>query len=292
MYKFFASALILIFVFATQIEFAGAGTLSCTVTTAALCTGGTNTIIYKMSSGSNAHAALPSWGNTTYNNNVVCCSGVSGLGNFCAGNYATTSALNLTATGNSHASQGAASPYLTPACISVPATTTVAVAYNTSCAGYDTTLGSMQFPINAHVGSSTAYAIKICASSPVGAANVAATASSTSSVLDTGFASGVGYNSVMWKGTLPTGTKVQFQLATAAVNTGPWVYYGSSAGACSTANWFDPGAPNAPTELNCPTQFNDKRYFRYKVRLCSSSDCVTPSPDTPTVTSVSVSYAP
>ena len=293
MYKFLVSAILLIFVFATQIEFAGAGTLACDVRTAASCSALPGVQIYRMSGSINAHAELGTRTTAVYDNNVVCCWGVSGLGNSCSGSFATTTALNLSAPGNSHASQIVGATYTTPACISVPSTTTVAVAYQSgSCTGYDTTMGSMQAVTNAHVGTSTAYTYKVCASSPAGAANVAATASSTSSVLDTGFASGVGYNSVMWKGTLPTGTKVQFQLATANSTTGPWVYYGSTAGVCSTANWFDPSAPNAPTELNCPTQFNDKRYFRYKVRLCSSSDCVTPSPDTPTVTSVSVSYAP
>ena len=136
-----------------------AGTLSCSVTTAAACAG---TVMYRMSGTANAHAELPSQATAAYAGNVVCCSGVTGLGNACAAPSAN--ALNLTAATNSHASQTATSPYLTPACISVPSGGSVSVGYQaTNCAGFDTTLGSMSATTNAHVGDGTAYATKICA---------------------------------------------------------------------------------------------------------------------------------
>ncbi len=136
-----------------------AGTLTCSITTAAACTG---TVIYRMSGTSNAHAELPSQATAAYDSNVVCCSGVTGLSNSCTAPSAN--ALNLTAATNSHASQTATSPYTTPACISVPSGGTVSIDYQvTNCAGFDTTLGSMSATTNAHVGNSAAYAaIQIC----------------------------------------------------------------------------------------------------------------------------------
>ncbi len=136
-----------------------AGTLTCSITTAAACAG---TVIYRMSGSSNAHVELPSQTHPAYNSNVVCCGGVTGLSNTCTAPSAT--ALNLTAVTNSHASQTASGPYLTPACISVPAGGTVSIGYQaTNCTGFDTTLGSMVVTTNAHVGNSAAYAnIQIC----------------------------------------------------------------------------------------------------------------------------------
>ncbi len=136
-----------------------AGTLSCSITTAAACTG---TVIYRMSGTSNAHTELAGQSTAAYASTVVCCSGITGLSNVCASPQAT--ALNLTAVTNSHASQTATTPYTTPACISVPTGGTVSVGYQaTNCTGFDTTLGSMSATTNAHVGNSAAYTTKICA---------------------------------------------------------------------------------------------------------------------------------
>ena len=294
MYKYFAPALILIFVFATQIEFAGAGTLTCSVTTAAACAALPGIQIYRMSGATNAHAELGTRTTAAYDNNVVCCSGVAGLGNSCSGTYAT--ALNLTAAGNSHASQSATAPYTTPACISVTSGSVLTgyVTSPTTCtgAGYDTTLGSMFATINSHVGTTTAYTNKVCATAAAGASNKAATSTLTSSIFDTGVTSGATYNSIMWKGMLPVGPHVRFQLAASDVSTGPWNYYGGST--CGSLDWFDPLNPDTPIELNglaCTTAWNNKRYFRYKVELCSN-DCVTAGPNTPTVNDIVVSWAP
>jgi hypothetical protein len=138
-----------------------AGTLSCSITTAAACTGGTNTIILRMSGSSNAHAELPSQSN--YTGNVICCSGVNGLGNSCSGTNATV--LKLSGTTNAHVEQNTQSNYANNACISVPAGSSVSVGYqSTNCSGYDATLGSMSGTTNAHVGNSATYpSIQICA---------------------------------------------------------------------------------------------------------------------------------
>ncbi|MBI3573367.1 MAG: hypothetical protein HY092_04165 [Candidatus Kerfeldbacteria bacterium] len=135
-----------------------AGTLSCSVTTAAACTG---TVIYRMSGSSNAHAELPSQSTAAYASNVVCCTGVSGLGTACSGTFAT--ALKLSGVTNAHSQQNSLSNYANSACISVPSGGSVSIGYQASnCTGFDTTLGSMAATTNAHVGNGAAYTTKIC----------------------------------------------------------------------------------------------------------------------------------
>ena len=143
-----------------------AGTLSCSVTTAAGCSG---VVIWRMSGSTNAHAELASQATAAYDNNVVCCSGVTGLGNSCTGTFAT--ALKLSGTTNAHVQQTGS--YANSACISVPSGGSVSIAYQaTNCTGYDTTLGSMKATTNSHVGNTTAYSeYKICGTA-AGAAEV------------------------------------------------------------------------------------------------------------------------
>jgi len=167
MFKYFLIvSLIVVSIFVAQPAYAG--TLSCTVTTAALCTGGTNTIILRMSGSTNAHAELPSQSNGNYAGNVVCCSGITGLSNSCTAPSAVV--LRLAGTTNAHSEQNsqANANYTSNACISVPTGGTISVGYQaTNCTGYDTTLGSMSGATNAHVGDGTQYATKICATGGV-----------------------------------------------------------------------------------------------------------------------------
>lgn len=118
-----------------------------------------------------------------------------------------------------------------------------------------------------------------------------------SAVFDsTGSVDGPGYNSVMWKGVLggvgQNEGKVRFQFAASDSSSGPWTYLGGAT--CGTGDWFDPGAPETPVELKgtaCEIAWNNKRYFRYKIELCSN-DCVVAGANTPTVDDVIVSWAP
>ena len=269
-----------------------AGTLSCTVTTAALCTGGTNTIILRMSGSTNAHAELPSQSNGNYSSNVVCCSGITGLSNSCTAPSAVV--LRLAGTTNAHSEQNNLTNvnYTSNACISVPTGGTISVGYqSTDCSGYDTTIGSMSSSTNAHIANGTQYPTKICAS---GAATVALPVSGTltSSVFDTtANSNSVGYNSIMWKGTLGTG-KVSFQLGASSSATGPWNYYGGTT--CGALDWFNTTGPNTPIELKgatCLANWNNKRYFRYKVKICSNNDCATPGAVSPVINDVVVNWS-
>jgi hypothetical protein len=140
---------------------AHAGTLSCSVVNAASCT--TGTVIYRMSSTSNAHAELANETNSAYDNTVVCCTNVIGLHSICAGTFAI--ALKLSSTSNAHTEENSQSTYSGDnACIGVPGGGSVSLGYQaTNCNGYDTTLGSIEASTNAHVGDAGAYTTKICA---------------------------------------------------------------------------------------------------------------------------------
>jgi len=146
-------------IFLSLAQLAMAGNLSCSITTDAACT---ETVIYRMSSSSNAHAELQSQSNAAYDSNVICCQNVIGLSNACSGTFAT--ALKLSSTTNAHAEQNNQSNYTNNACLSVPVGGSVTVGYQASnCTGYDTTLGSLSSTSNAHVGDANAYTTKICA---------------------------------------------------------------------------------------------------------------------------------
>jgi hypothetical protein len=135
-----------------------AGHLSCSVTTSGACTG---IVVYRMSDTTNAHAELASQSNVAYNNNVVCCQNVIGLGNTCAGTFGI--ALKLSSTTNAHAEQNSEANYSDNACLSVPSGGSVTIGYQaTNCVGYDTTLGSIESTTNSHVGDPSAYTTKIC----------------------------------------------------------------------------------------------------------------------------------
>lgn len=105
----------------------------------------------------------------------------------------------------------------------------------------------------------------------------------------TGITDGPAYNSILWKGTAGTG-KVHFQFATSPNTTGPWTYYGS---ACigGAGDWFETTAQDTPIELNCPTQFNNNRYYKYRIELCSNN-CTASGVTSPIVTDVIVNWSP
>ena len=108
----------------------------------------------------------------------------------------------------------------------------------------------------------------------------------TSAVFDTGVADGVAYNSVMWKGTLNSG-KVRFQIATSDTET-VTDFVGPN---CTNGTWYDIDT-NAPTEIKCFSVHNNKRYFKYKIQLCSASGCDVSGNGNPEVTDVIISWSP
>jgi hypothetical protein len=114
----------------------------------------------------------------------------------------------------------------------------------------------------------------------------------TSSIFDTGVASGSSYNSIMWRGNLGGAGqdegKVRFQLSASNSPTGPWTYAGGAT--CGTSDWWETPA-NTPVKTKCYTELNNKRYYRYKVQLCSN-DCASAGTNSPLVTDVVISWSP
>lgn len=138
---------------------ASAGSLSCSITTAAGCTG---IIVLRMSSSTNAHAEIATGTTPGYANNVVCCGGVSGLGNSCSTGV-TAVVLRLASTSNSHVQISTQTGYTNNACLSVPVGGTASIAYQANnCTGYDTTLASVASTTNSQIGSPASYTTKIC----------------------------------------------------------------------------------------------------------------------------------
>ena len=131
--------ILIVFIFPISYIYAA---LSCSITTAGSCSG---TVLLRMSGSTNAHAELPSQSTSAYNNNVVCCSGVTGLGNSCAASNKGIIA-KLSGVTNAHVEQNTQSNYGQNACLSSSfAGDVISLGYQASnCTGYDTTLFSME----------------------------------------------------------------------------------------------------------------------------------------------------
>lgn len=103
---------------------------------------------------------------------------------------------------------------------------------------------------------------------------------------------GAAYNSIMWKGVLGGESfdkgQVLFQLAASDNSSGPWNYVGGET--CGSSDWFS-ASPNTPVSISCFSELNNKRYFRYKIRICSD-DCILGGNSTPKVDDVVVNFSP
>ncbi|MDE2001465.1 MAG: LamG domain-containing protein [Patescibacteria group bacterium] len=82
-----------------------------------------------------------------------------------------------------------------------------------------------------------------------------------SSVYDTGAVNGAQYNTIIWQGSQPSGSSVQFKLAASNSPTGPWNYVGAPA---------TPAGPNVQASLDA-TNFANNRYFKVMTNFTGSS---------------------
>ncbi|HPD55368.1 MAG TPA: hypothetical protein PLR11_00955 [Candidatus Paceibacterota bacterium] len=105
----------------------------------------------------------------------------------------------------------------------------------------------------------------------------------TSPVFDTTFAEGVAFNGIRWKGALPTGAHVRFQLATSNTSTpATWNFIGPDG---TTSSYYEAGMDQiASITLN---NHNNQRYFRYIVYLYPE-----PGGAVPVVSKVIITYSP
>lgn len=123
-----------------------------------------------------------------------------------------------------------------------------------------------------------------------------------SSTIDTGITKGAAFNALMWRGNL-NGGKVRLQFAASNCQSGQSDYP-----LCSIGNWGDINTPYAgpdctsntsyesfpdiSSEIGCAVKHNNKRYFRYKITLCSAADCILSGMGNPEVTDVVVNWSP
>lgn len=123
-----------------------------------------------------------------------------------------------------------------------------------------------------------------------------------SSTFDTRIEKGAAYNSIMWNGSLNSGN-VKLQLATSDCangktnpplcnDSGTWTYLGPDQGlGCLDTNYYIEAA-GVPQEIKCYSNHNNKRFFRYKIILCSDPSCAIRGPNNPLVNNVIVNWAP
>lgn len=109
--------------------------------------------------------------------------------------------------------------------------------------------------------------------------------SSTVDTNNTIITPGAAFNSIIWNGNL-NGGKIRLQLATSDSNLGPWVFKGPY---CNTNSYYE-NDTNIPNKIKC-ADHNNKRYFRYKIILCSNN-CVSSGSNNPIVNSVIVNWSP
>lgn len=96
-----------------------------------------------------------------------------------------------------------------------------------------------------------------------------------SSIFDTGLSQGAALNSIIWHGSQPSGTSVNFQIASSNNSNGPWSYLGPN----GTGGTFYSGNSNTSIPINI-RYHNNVRYLRYKILLGSdSSKSLTPQVD-------------
>jgi hypothetical protein len=114
----------------------------------------------------------------------------------------------------------------------------------------------------------------------------AASGTLDSQTFDTGVTAGVQLNSIVWQGSEPVNTTVQFQIAPSNSSAGPWNFVGPD-GLSDT--YFSParGTPMSLVTNSGYTLFSGYRYFRYRVALGTANPNVTP-----TVTGVAVNWSP
>ena len=171
-----------------------------------------------------------------------------------------------------------------------------------------TTAGNYSYTLNLLPSGVTIYSLGVVLSityryKPPTCGGLPATGLLTSAIFDTtGSADGPAYNSLLWQGSLEGGNgRVRFQLATSncsngasnypTCNSGSWSYLGGAT--CSSGDCYDPGNPNTALELACAgANHNNQRYMRYKVQLCSNSDCSTAGSISPRVDDIVVNWSP
>jgi hypothetical protein len=117
----------------------------------------------------------------------------------------------------------------------------------------------------------------------------AASGTLDSATLDTRVASGTQLNSLVWWGSKPSNSIVEFQFAVSNSSSGPWTTFVGPDG--SSGSYFI-GSSGAPITLTSATGgltlFNGYRYFRYRTILFADSTGLL----SPVINAVSINWSP
>jgi hypothetical protein len=106
----------------------------------------------------------------------------------------------------------------------------------------------------------------------------------TSAIIDTEVSGGAAFNTIMWQGSQPAGTSVQFQIASSNSPSSSWSYIGPDG---TDSSYYEPAGPDIQTKI-IRANHNNHRFFRYKVYLDSN----TAKTQSPTVQSIVISWSP
>jgi len=104
----------------------------------------------------------------------------------------------------------------------------------------------------------------------------------TSVIFDTQQANGVAFNSIRWKGSLPTSSHVRFQFASSN-STSSFSFIGPDG---TSATYYEAAGPDQIIPLSV-IYHNNHRYFRYKVYLDPTTDNST----APTINKIIINYS-
>jgi len=113
-----------------------------------------------------------------------------------------------------------------------------------------------------------------------------------SSIFDTTRTSGANLNSIIWQGTQPANTCVEFQIAVSNTSTGPWEYKGCDSYDCAATTGSYYGAscpgPNVAIPIYDRAQVKNQRYLRYKATLISDVNQTV----SPTIEDIILNWSP
>ncbi|PIW97917.1 hypothetical protein COZ81_00065, partial [Candidatus Jorgensenbacteria bacterium CG_4_8_14_3_um_filter_38_10] len=113
-----------------------------------------------------------------------------------------------------------------------------------------------------------------------------------SSIFDTTRTSGANLNSIIWQGTQPANTCVEFQIAVSNTSTGPWEYKGCDSYGCAATTGSYYGAscpgPNVAIPIYDRAQVKNQRYLRYKTILISDINQTV----SPTIEDIILNWSP
>lgn len=130
------------------------------------------------------------------------------------------------------------------------------------------------------IGDKFSASSNITASSSLVLATSTSSGNLTSSIFDSQSAGGAALNSILWQGTRPSGTGVQFHLAFSNSSSGPWTYVGPDG---TGTTYYTPTANNISLKIS---NAHNYRYFRYRVFLNPSGG------QSPTVDDVVINWSP